>query len=111
MSKALRRCLAYVLLLAMLVAFTITTASAQDGRKTKVKVDPVYPELARRLQLGGVVKIEVVIAPAGTVKSTKVVGGNPVLVEAALNALRKWKYESGPEESHEIVEFHFNPTQ
>ncbi len=95
----------------LLVAFIISAAFAQDGRKPKVKVDPVYPELARRMQLGGIVRIEVVIAPAGTVKSTKVVGGNPVLAEAALNAVRKWKYETGPAESREIVEFRFNATQ
>ncbi len=109
MLKALRRCSEFALSLVMIVALAGSPASAQEGRKAKVKVDPAYPELARRMRIAGVVKIEVVIAPAGTVKSTRVVGGNPVLVEAALDAVRKWKYESGPEETRQLIEFRFNP--
>jgi hypothetical protein len=40
--------------------------------------------------------------------STHVVGGSPVLVAAASDALKKWKYEPGPKETTEIVEFDFD---
>ncbi len=45
------------------------------------------------------------------VKNTKLVGGHPILAGAALDAVKKWRYESGSEESTGIVEFHFDPTQ
>jgi TonB family protein len=88
-------------------------ASAEEdgGRKVKSKVSPSYPELARRMNLTGTVKVEVVIGSNGVVKSTKVIGGHPVLVEPALDAVRKWRYEPASEETTATVEFHFNNNQ
>ncbi len=80
---------------------------ADQGRKVKVKVQPAYPDLAKRMNLSGTVKCQVVIASNGTVKTIKPVGGNPVLIEAATDALKKWRWEPG-DESTEIVEFHFS---
>ncbi len=78
-------------------------------RKAKSKVAPVYPDLARRMSITGTVKLSVVVAPNGTVKSTKLVGGHPLLVNAAMDAMKKWKFEPGPDESTGIVEFKFQP--
>ncbi len=78
------------------------------GRKVVNKVAPIYPDLARRLNLHGVVKLVVVIAPDGSVKSTEVIGGNPVLTQAAVNAVRKWRYEATPEQTHGLVELRFD---
>ena len=78
-------------------------------RKAKAKVAPVYPELARRMSIAGTVKLSVVVAPNGTVKSSKLVGGHPLLVNAAMDAIKKWKFEPGSEESTGIVEFKFQP--
>jgi protein TonB len=69
-----------------------------------------YPEIARKLNLSGVVKLEITVAPNGNVKDTKVIGGNPILVNAAVDAVKKWKYEPATEESVGIVEFKFDPT-
>jgi TonB family protein len=84
---------------------------AQDEltRKVKSKVSPVYPELARRMSISGVVKVQVVVAPNGSVKSTKVVGGHPLLVNAATDAIKKWRFEAASEETTGIVEFKFDP--
>jgi TonB family protein len=78
-------------------------------RKVKTKVSPAYPELARRMSISGVVKVQVVVAPNGTVKSTKVVGGHPLLVNAAVEAVKKWRFEAGSEETAGVVEFKFDP--
>jgi TonB family protein len=78
------------------------------ARKVVSKVAPAYPDLARRLKLHGVVKLVVVIAPDGAVKSTEVMGGNPVLTQAAVDAVRKWKYEAAPEQTHGLVELRFD---
>ena len=85
---------------------------AQSGpdegkRKLKSKVSPVYPELARRMNVSGKVKIELVIAPDGHVKSSRAIGGHPLLVQACLDAVKGWKFVPGPEESTQLVEFDF----
>ena len=88
-------------------------AESDDGeeplRKVKVRVPPEYPELARRLRIAGAVKIQVVVSPAGKVRSTKVVGGHPLLIQAALDAVRRWKFEPANEESSLVVEVKFKP--
>ena len=81
----------------------------QLTRKVKNKVSPVYPEIARRMNITGTVKVMVVVAPNGTLKSSKAVGGHPVLVNAAMDAIKKWKFETATEESSGVVEFKFQP--
>ena len=81
------------------------------ARRAKTKVQPVYPELARKMNLAGTVKIEVVVAPNGTVKEARVVGGHPVLAGAALDAAKKWRFEPAPVESSGVIDFKFEPRQ
>ena len=83
----------------------------EGGRKVKTRVAPVYPELAKRMNITGVVKVRVTVAANGTVKDAALVGGHPVLAGAALDAAKKWHFEARPEESTEIVEFRLDPTQ
>ena len=78
-------------------------------RKVLSKVAPTYPDLARKTNIHGAVKLGVVIAPDGRVESTRVMGGNPVLIQAAVDAVRKWKYEVGPQRTNEVIELKFNP--
>jgi TonB family protein len=56
-----------------------------------------------------VVKIEVVIGADGQIKDTKVIGGHPVLVSSALDALKKWKYEPAKTETTATLQFDFRP--
>jgi TonB family protein len=88
-----------------------STAQAQGHVERKVvnRIAPIYPELAKRMHVSGVVKLEVVIRPNGNVKSTKVVGGNPVLIQAATDAVQKWKFEAAPEETTEAIQLAFEP--
>ena len=78
-------------------------------RKIVDKVAPVYPALARRMNMRGVVKLEVVVRANGTVRSAKIVGGNPVLVDSAADAVQKWKFEPAANETTGIVEVTFEP--
>lgn len=83
-------------------------ADDDDGaRKVKTRVAPMYPDLAKRMNVTGSVKVQVVIAPNGSIKSTKVIGGHPLLIEPSLEAVRKWKYEPANEETTQTVEFKF----
>ncbi len=89
-------------------------ASAQDAateaakRKVRTRVTPEYPALAKQMNVTGKVKIEATVAADGHVVNTRVVGGSPLLVNAALDALKKWHFEPGPKETTEIVEFAFS---
>ena len=112
MSSQLKRLLAVALLgvSALGIAFRPTSASAQEiSRKVKNRVAPSYPDLARRMSITGTVKVAVIVAPNGTVISTKVVGGHPLLCDAAVDAVKKWKFEPASEESSGVVEFKFQP--
>ena len=103
-------CLAIALLgLASLTAAQSAPASPNSDRKVTSRIAPTYPELARKMRLQGVVKVEAVVRPNGSVRATRVVGGNPVLVDAAADAVRKWKFEPGPIETTEVVQLTFIP--
>ena len=78
-------------------------------RRAKTKVQPFYPELARKMNISGTVKIEVIVAPNGTVKDARVVGGHPVLATAALDAAKKWRFDTAAGESTGIIDFKFEP--
>jgi protein TonB len=80
-------------------------AQAEIDRKVKSKVAAAYPEIARKMGLTGSVKIQVVVAANGTVKETKVLGGHPILVNAALTAVKKWKFETASGETTGTVKF------
>src|SRR5262249_22006122 len=73
---------------AAMVLGSSTRAFGQDEappRKIKSQVNPVYPDLARKMHIAGVVKIQVTIAKDGSVKATKVVGGPPLLIDASVD--------------------------
>jgi periplasmic protein TonB len=55
-------------------------------------VNPVYPEAARIARVQGIVVIEAVISPTGDVVDAKVLRSRPLLDEAALAAVRQWRY-------------------
>jgi TonB family protein len=96
-----------LLLLLGALAFAQSASLEEGKRKVKTKVTPTYPELAKRMNVTGKVKIEVIITPDGRVKSTRAVGGHPLLVQACLDAVKEWKFVAAPEESTQTVEFEF----
>ena len=76
-------------------------------RKPKTKVQPVYPELAKRMSITGTVRLNVVVGANGQVKNTKALGGHPILVSAAMDAMKQWRFEPAAVESSGVVEFKF----
>ena len=98
------------LLVAAIFVFSLAAnASAQETRKAISKPFPRYPEIAKRMNLVGTVKVEITIAPDGKVKTTNVVGGHPILITATLDALREWKYEPAKTETAVTLTFDFRP--
>lgn len=83
--------------------------NADGTRKVVSRVMPSYPSIARGMNLAGSVKLEVIVAPSGSVKSIQVIGGNPVFSQAAESAVHSWKWEKGEHETTERVEVRFTP--
>jgi TonB family protein len=83
------------------------TSADASKRKVRTKVAPEYPELARQMNVTGKVKIETTVAADGHVMNTKVIGGSPLLVNAALDAVKKWRFDPGPKDTTEVIEFEF----
>jgi TonB family protein len=101
-----RRISRWILGLGLVIAL-FTSLALADNRKPVANPDPEYPEIAKRMAITGSVKVELVIAADGTIKSVKVLGGHPVLVDAVQKGLKKWKYAPGPAETTTQVEFKF----
>lgn len=83
--------------IAAVVVFLAAALVAQDppckSKGGDVKV--VYPELARRMKISGTVRLQLELSNTGNVRAAKVLGGNPVLVGAAQDAIKQAKFEGG----------------
>jgi len=79
--------------LLVLFGLFVIAAGAMDGARAVVKrTNPIYPELAHQMHLGGGVMLVVTIDSSGTVTDVKVQSGHPLLTKAAEDAVRQWKY-------------------
>ncbi|MGB9403678.1 MAG: energy transducer TonB [Candidatus Acidiferrales bacterium] len=87
--------------------FSQDAGSDAIKRKVKTRVAPDYPTLAKQMNATGKVKVEVTITADGKVSNAKIVGGSPLLTSAAIDAVKKWKFESASKETTEIIEFEF----
>ncbi len=90
-------------------AFAQAPDSSENSRRVINRVTPSYPELARTMNVKGSVRLEVLVAPNGAVKSVKVIGGHPVLAQAAERAVQKWRWEPAGHETNVVIELRFNP--
>lgn len=99
-----------------IVSFSFASPShgqqdSKGDRKVATRVEPDYPPVLRMRQIGGTVRLEVTITPQGTVESAKVLGGNPILAESAVTAVKRWKYVSAETTTTTTISLVFNPYQ
>jgi TonB family protein len=108
----------YLFLAVALVAATFVNTKPLTGqtreqtaveRKVVNRVEPEYPETLKRLYIGGVVKVEALIAPTGAVESTQLLGGSPILGQSAMKAIKQWKYAPSGTKEKLIVLMEFDP--
>ena len=113
MKTLMRQGALFVLPLAAIVAFFPSHSAAQDAapavRKVVSKITPVYPTLARTMNIHGVVRVEAQVEPNGTVKAVDVKGGHPLLTQSAVTAVGHWKFEPASHETKELIELKFDP--
>lgn len=105
-------------LLAMLIVWGVCLTSAKpvwsqakydSERKVVTRVEPEYPETLKRLYIGGVVRVEVVVTATGNVESMQLMGGNPILGQSTMKAVKQWKFASGAGKSTFTVSMTFDP--
>lgn len=105
----LRKTLLQLVALSLLFA-AVAMGHAEEHRKLKSGPPPEYPELARKMHIQGVARVELTVLADGSVGRVKELGGNPVLLDALVRAVRKWRYESADRESVVEVQFEFKST-
>jgi TonB family protein len=81
-----------------------------NPRKLVTEVPPLYPPVLKRAAIGGIVRLDIIVNPGGAVDFVQVAGGNPILVEAATRAVKKWKYVPASSGTNIRVSFRFDPS-
>ena len=101
----------WIVLLSFAIALACAQSRAQEpetsGRKVVSRVRPTYPTITRDMALKGVAKVEALVEPNGSVKTVRIRGGHPLLTQAAVNAVSKWRWENSSRETWETVEVKF----
>ena len=91
----------------LMFAAIIPLNGQQAARKVKLSILPEYPELARRMNIQGLARVLLTVTPDGKVTDVKEIGGNPVLLSALVQAVKKWRYEAADSTSSIEVRFDF----
>jgi len=92
-----------------LAARAQTYEPGENERKVLTRVDPDYPDALKRLYIGGVVRVKVVVAPNGSVRTTKLLGGSPILGQSTMKAIKQWKYAPAASDQTMTVKVEFDP--
>ena len=79
-----------------------------EDRHVQRRVPPIYPELAKRMHIGGLVHVSATVAADGSVTDTKATSGNRMLSSAAEDAVRKWKFAPADGTTTEIIDVNFD---
>jgi TonB family protein len=102
----------FTLTAVMLALYVPTALQAQKGsgsdRKIVATVKPAYPQTLKNLHIEGLVRLSVTVLPNGSVADIDVRGGNPILVENAVKAVKSWKYAPAASQTKEEIVLNFN---
>jgi TonB family protein len=87
----------------------VVSAASNEQRKLIRHVEPKYPDTLQHLNIGGIVRLRFTVSPKGDVENVQVLGGNPILAEAAETAVRQWVYSPGHSKTTSEVSIPFDP--
>lgn len=71
----------------------IRVSFAEAIKAAVEKPTPEYSPIARQMKVTGRVEVEATVLPNGQVESVKVISGNPLLTQATVNAVKRWKFQ------------------
>lgn len=80
----------------------VSESGNDGGRRLLTRVEPRYPATLHDNHIGGVVRLRVTIAPSGSVESVELLGGNPILGDSAMAAVKRWVYAAGTRTKMEV---------
>ena len=101
-----------LLVCAVLVASSAGLSAAQEvisSRKVLKAVAAQYPSVLKRRGIGGTVKLRGLVNPNGTVKDAQVLGGNPILSDCAVKAVKQWVFVASEKEESIEISVGFDP--
>lgn len=95
---------------------SIRVGTGVQSAKLLAQPKPAYPPLAKAARISGVVRLQALIGRDGTIRNLQLIGGPPLLVAAALDAVRRWIYQptllnGEPVEVFTEIEVHFTLNQ
>jgi len=96
----------------VLVAASAGLSAAQEvtsSRKVLKTVAAQYPSVLKRRGIGGTVKLRVLVHPNGAVKDVQVLGGNPILSDCAVKAVKQWVFVASEKEESIEISVGFDP--
>jgi TonB family protein len=79
----------------------------RPSRKVISTVKPGYPQTLKNLHIEGLVRLKATVLANGSVGDIQVIGGNPILVENAVKAVKNWKYAPASSQTEEEVVLNF----
>ena len=85
------------------------TSAQESDRKIVTRVQPDYPDALKKLYIGGIVRVEVQVAANGSVRNVKLLGGNPILGQSTMKAVKSWKYVPAAADETLTVKLNFDP--
>jgi TonB family protein len=97
-------------LLGLALAFApsvLAQKADKPARKVVSTVKPSYPQTLKNLHIEGLVRLKATVLPNGSVGDIQIIGGNPILVENAVKAVKSWKYVAAPSQTEEQVVLNF----
>jgi len=71
---------------------TVVRRTRLDPAMLIYRVEPIYPDLPKQIHKEGRVELHARIATDGSIQSLEVVGGDPMFIQSALEAVRQWRY-------------------
>jgi TonB family protein len=101
----------FIAVVAVMVMSVAAFAASAGPRKVMAVAATEYPALAKQMHVTGTVKVEAVVLPNGKVKEAKVIGGHPLLTDAALKSAKRWQFEPASEETVEVVAVNFKAAE
>jgi TonB family protein len=112
-TRRIKRAGVLLCLLGCVVSLALFLQGQESASERKViaRVEPTYPPTLERLYIGGVVRLKVDIAANGTVESAQLIGGNPILGQAAIAAVKQWKYTPAKTKTRTVERLEFDPHQ
>lgn len=70
-------------------------APKENQPKLLKKVIPAYPDILKKMNVSGTVRVQATIAADGTVKDVEARGGNAIFIDSVAAAVRSWKFAPG----------------